>query len=357
MKKVIVFMVLVLIFFVLLAHGDKRGVLIDILKPEAIEVSGNRLYVSEGAMFLVYSLDNLNLITKFGKKGEGPGELKVVPMLPNTIEVLPDQIFVEGVTKVIFFSNDFNILKETRKKEGYRIFKIRPVGNNFVAIRMVPPIEEDKKYYLSLSLLDSQMNVIKELFKQEFPEREKDIVMVTDTIHFAVYKDKIYAENSERGFLIDVFNSKGNRLFNIKRNFKSQKITENDKKIILKNLKEDNMVMMMIQGSGGWENFKKSMNFIYPETFPQIQDIIVDNNKIYVSTFEKKGEKEKYIIMDLNGKMIKTIYLPIPQQTSFTSQTIGRGNRLYGISNSKFYYLIENEDNEEWELHMTKINL
>ena len=205
MKKIVIFLILLLMFLCITAQGRKLCVLSEVLKPEGIEISDNRLYVTEGAKFFVYSLSDQKLIKRFGKKGEGPGELMAVPMLPNTIKKFHDKLFVEGVTKVIYYSNDLKILTEKRKKEGYRIFKMLPAGNNYAAVRMLQPTEKDKKYYLSLSLLDSDMNVKKELFRQEYPEREKEIIMVPDTIHFTVYMDKIYVEKSNEGFIIEVF--------------------------------------------------------------------------------------------------------------------------------------------------------
>jgi len=249
MRKIILIIVMILLLLGTRVQGEKIGAWTEVLKPESIEVSKDRLYVVEGAIFYVYSLKDLSLITKFGKSGEGPGELKVVPMFSNRIKALHDKLFVEGMSKVIFFSKDAKLLREIRKKGGFTTFKVMPIKENFVAIRILSPTEKDKKYYLALSLLDPEMNVKKILYKQEFPEREKDIIMVTDSIHFEVYKDKLYVEESERGFLIEVFDSTGSQLFEIKKNFTKRKVTEKDKAAILKNFKEDNFIRMMVKGA------------------------------------------------------------------------------------------------------------
>lgn len=355
MRKIVLIIIMILILLVTWIQGEKIGVLSEVLKPVSIEVSGDRLYIVEGATFYVYSLKDLGLITKFGKKGEGPGELKVTPLVSNSITALNDQLFVEGLSKVIYFSKDGRLLKEVKKIGAFSTLKILPVGENFAAVRWLNPTEKDKKHYLALSLLDPGMNVIKVLYKQEFPEKEEDIIMVTDSIHFAVYKEKIYVEESEKRFFIEVFDSKGDKLLEIKKDFETRKVTGKEKEAILENFKEDNFVKMMAQSKGGWENFKKSINFVYPDRFPYIKDITVTGNKIYVSTYETKDNKEKYIIMDLKGNIVSTCYIPIPKESSFLAKTLGRDNRFYGITNNKFYYLKENEDDEEWELHVTEI--
>ena len=71
-----------------------------------------------------------------------------------------------------------------------------------------------------------------------------------------------------------------------------------------------------------------------------------------MSTFERKENKEKHIIMDLKGNMLKTIFLPLPEEPSYTSKALGRENRFWGIIKDKFYYLKLNENLDCWELHV-----
>ena len=351
MRNFLLVLLAIMILLATLIHGEKIGVLTEILKPEGIEVTGQRLYVVEGASFFAYDLDNQTLIKKFGKKGEGPGELSTVLTFPNNIRIVNDKIMTEGFNKIIFFSKDFKLLKELKKKEIF-IHKITPIKENFVAVRMSA---EKNKIIFKLLLLDPEMNVIKELYKQESLDRKKEIIMIRDTIHFAVYKDKIYVEESDKGFLIEVFDSKGNRLYEIKKNIAAPKITEKDKKAIFNNLTEDNLIAVIARREGGWDKFAKAGTFTYPAVFPHIRDIKITDDKIYVSTFEQKDNKEKYMIMDLKGNIIGTSYMPVTGQSSFSARSIGKDNRFYGIAGNKFYYLVENEDEEMWELHSAEI--
>jgi hypothetical protein len=333
-----------------LSHGEKISVLTEILKPEGIEVADGRLYVVQGPEFFVYNLNNSTLIKEFGKAGEGPGELSTVLNFPNSLRVLDDKIIAEGFNKIIIFSKDFNFLKEFRKKEML-IHKITPIKENFLAVRMSAG---KNKIIFTLLLLDPDMNTIKELHKQESFDRQKELIMVRDTIHFEVYNDKIYVEESDKGFFIEIFDSSGNRLYEIKKNFDAPKVTENDKKAIFNNLKMDNLIAVVARREGGWDEFAKKGTFTYPAAFPHIQDIKIVNDKIYVSTFEHKDNKEKCMIMDLKGNIIGSSYLPVTGESSFLARSMGKDNRFYGISNNKFYYLKENEDEEVWELHAVR---
>lgn len=347
MRKIIFVLLTITMIMGILIHAEKIGVLTEIMKPEGIEVADGRLYVVEGPAFFVYNLNNSTLIKKFGKAGEGPGELNTVLNFPNSLRILEDKIIAEGFNKIIFFAKDFKYLKEFRKKEML-IHKITPIKENFVAVRMST---EKNKIIFTLLLLDSNMNVIKELYKQESFDRQKELIMVRDTIHFEVYEDKIYVEESDKGFFIEVFDSKGNRLYEIKKNSAAPKITDKDKKAIFNELKKDNLIAIVARREGGWDEFAKKGTFTYPAVFPPIRDIKISNDKIYVSTFERKENKEKCIIMDVKGNIIGTSYLPITGQSSFSARSMGKDNRFYGIADNKFYYLKENEDEELWELH------
>lgn len=350
MRKIIFVLLIIIMLMGTLIHGEKISVLTEILKPEGIEVADGRLYVVQGPEFFVYDLNHSTLIKKFGKAGEGPGELNTVLNFPNSLRILQDKIIAEGFNKIIIFSKDFKFIKEFKKKEMF-IHKITPIKENFVAVRMSPG---KNKIIFTLLLLDPDMNVIKELYKQESFDRQKELIMVRDTIHFEVYNDKIYVEESDKGFYIEVFDSKGDRLYEIKKNFAAPKITENHKKAIFNNLKKDNLIALVARREGGWDEFVKKGTFTYPAVFPHIRDIKINNDKIYVSTFERKDNKEKCMIMDLKGNIIGESYLSITGQSSFTASSMGKDNRFYGIADNKFYYLKENEDEEVWELHAVR---
>ena len=344
---------IIFIFLTMHLFGDKMGVLPDVLKPSCIEISHDHLYVVEDAVVYAYSLKNLKLIKKFGAKGEGPGELKVVPFYPNNVTDLGDRLFFEGYDKIIVLSREFKLLKSFKKKR--RIIKLIPVADNFVAIMLGFSKEKTKFSTLSISLLDAELKIQKELYQQRLPDREKDVDMVLDSIHFAVYKDKIYVEESIKDFVIEVFDRKGDRLYEIKKGFEPVKITETDKKELVNDFKDDDFVRTMVQREGGWVKFKNSVNFVFPEKFPPIKDIIVRDDKIYVSTYEKKDNRQKFIIMDLKGNVLSTTFLPLPIKSSYLFRSLGIDNRFYGISNNNYYYIKENSDSEEWELYVTKI--
>ena len=98
MKKI----VLILLFLSLSCSlfSRKVGVLTEVLKPDNISIFEDDLFVAEGSTFYIYSLKDLQLKKKFGRKGEGPGEILSVPNFPTRIHGFSDYVLVEGINKI-----------------------------------------------------------------------------------------------------------------------------------------------------------------------------------------------------------------------------------------------------------------
>lgn len=145
MKKLFFISCLLLTAFLL--RGEKLGLLADVLRPQALEVEDGRLYAMDGASIYIYSLDDLKLIKKFGRKGNGPGELRAGDYISNSISVRPEYLMVAGVMgdnapgmlKIVYFTHEGRFVKE--KKVLPQIIRIQPVAKNFVVTR----IDQDEK--------------------------------------------------------------------------------------------------------------------------------------------------------------------------------------------------------------------
>ncbi len=91
----------------------------------------------------------------------------------------------------------------------------------------------------------------------------------------------------------------------------------------------------------GAKAYKDRVKFVFPDTYPAFKNFHINNGKLYVFTFKKRGDRSEVIVMDSKGNILKTVFLP-------------DGN-YFSISEDRFYYLKENEDEEEWELWMEKL--
>lgn len=353
MNKLRVFLLIVLMGTVgNLAFSTNLGTLAEVLKPTYIDVSRNEVFILEGATIFVYSLNNLNLLKKFGKAGEGPGELKFYPDFSNMIKVFPDHIIAVSIDKMLYYSREGKLLKEQKTSPIFRNEMI-PLGENFVVKKRLQ-VGERRVQYTSLNIYNPKTKETKELHRQLLPYSgaTRKINLIPDPIYFQVYNDKLFVEKSSEGFVIDVLNSKGEKIYVINRKYEKIPVTDMYREDAIKLQKEDaNYIRMQFT----WEDFKKRFNVIFPDHLPPIKDFIVTDNKIYVQTYNKQKNKQGYVIMDLKGKILKRLYLPLVKQPNFSEQMMGSGSKYFSICNNKFYYLHEDEDNEEWEVHVQNI--
>ena len=343
MKKVIILIMVLSIFGTVFAK--KIGSFKEVLRPEMIAISSDHIYVVEGSTIFVYSLKGLKFITKFGRKGEGPGELKSVSKFSNTVLIYPDFIFAESIDKIVYFSKEGKLINEKRKFP--ESFRFMPLGENFAGKKVVA--DDQGRLYSTVNLFNSKMEKVKELYRQKFFQQGTNIELIPESLNFWVCENKIFIEESTKGFLIEVFDSNGVKLYQIEKKYERLKVSAENKEEIIEELKQDPRTKEQ-----GWENIKQIINFTFADSFPPIQDIIVLDKKIYVKTFKKQGNKEEFLVMNLKGELQKSLYLPTVK-SRYLKQLAGLGPKFYSIENDKFYYLFENEEGE-WELHSVDIS-
>lgn len=352
MKKLI--LILLLIFLNLLLFPRKVGVLSEVMKPDNINIYQDDLFVAEGSSIYIYSLTNLKLKMKFGRKGEGPGEILYVPNYPTRVHGFSDFILVEGINKILFFNREGKFLKEIRKPTGTT--QLVPIGKNFVAKRIVPS-EDNRTVFSAIFIYDSDLKQLKSLYQQRWVQQGAPpsikIDVVGDFVHFRICDNKIFIEESPKGFIISVFDENGNQLYQIKKPFEPLKISAEQKEKLLTKLKEDPWVKPQINALGGWDEVKKIIQVEFPDYFPPIKNLDISDNKLLVQTHRGNQNREEYIIMDLKGNIEKKVFIPKRIETPLMARLMGV--KLYAIQNHQLYYIKENEEDEEWELHVEKI--
>lgn len=345
MKKCFCIVLLTLSLFGFV-FSAKSGTLTEIVKPDCFTLGDCGVFILESGTIYKYSVENLTLTGKFCRQGEGPGEIKISDYYAGSIIVLPDSVFVDSFDKILYFSERGKLIKE-RKKRGLSVSRMLPVGKNFAAIEL--DRSNSKKEVFVLSVYDSEMKKIKELYRQKSPVQGLCTAMVPDSLHFCVVNDKIFVEESPKGFFIEVFDEQGDKLYQIEKEYKKAEVTDRDKEEILRRYKEDPIVKKI-----GFEFLKKRIKFVYPDYYPVIQGIKGFSNELYARTHIIRDNKEEYVVMDLKGKTLGKMYMPAMEKASVIAMINGKDKRLCSIYKNKFYYLKENGE-EEWELHSEEI--
>lgn len=330
------------------------GTLPKVMKPSNIVVKNNKLYIAEGAIFSVYSINDQKLLYKFGKKGEGPGELIEIPHIPNKISVQKGKIFVTGIGKAIIFSETGEFISEFKTTQA--VFQLIPAGNNFIAKEFAQS-KDGKVRYMTITLYNSDMKKLKELYRQPFVQQQGAPGIILDmTLEFTslvITGEKIFLEESPKGFIIEVFDLNGNKLYDINKKYTKIPLTKKDREELENKLENDPQVKHEAKRMGGWKEMKKFIKMTFQKYFPPIKGIEASGNRLYVRTYNVKDGKDEYIVMDLRGNVKKKVYISSTFEPSINS--LIAGGRLSSIENGKLYYLLENEDEEEWELHVEEL--
>jgi len=324
-----------LLLFASLIFPEKAAVLPEIKSPAFdIVVDNNELFMVECATIFIYSLENFKLKKKFGRRGEGPREFKVHPAEHVGLSVQPDSLLVQSGGKMSFFTRDGEFKKEISRIIGFAA--LTPLDNNYVAYSR--KIIDNTNYRL-ISLLDANFKKIKEVCRSEHNIRKNKIELLWGTFHFKIYNNHIYVVYSEGDFVIDCFDKNGNFKFSIKdEKFPKRKASAKDKKRIHDwyriNLK-------------GWYH-KNKQRMRVDDYWPAIGTFFIDNDIIYIGTYLRQEENWIFYLYGIKGNFIKTLSLPLFDRHLWAPYP-------YYIKNGKLYQVLENEDTETWELHITEI--
>lgn len=308
----------------------------DLGKPYRIMVNENKLYILEDQKVYIYSIDDYKLLNKFGKTGEGPREF----MRRLNITAYKDYLVINSQGKISYWTKMGKFIREVKSPfaGGVELLgKDMYVGNGFR--RRTP---KDPVNYNTIVLYDSKFKKIREIDKKQANFQRKYIKFFGQAYYFINSRTKkwIYVIGHD-GMKINVFNEKGDKLFVIEEPYQKIKVTETDIKAV-----EDSF-----NDTRARHFFEENRNRFRYETYkPAIKNFLEYDNLIYVETWKRKDNKTEFYVFGQDGKLKSRMFLPLVM-IDF------RRSYPYFIDKGKFYQLVENEDEEIWELHVTDLNI
>lgn len=336
-KKAALYLFLLIIVAAYLP-ADKVVVLEGVFQPDMMAFSDKYFYVSEKTTIHIYCLKNFKPIKKFGREGEGPKEFKINPLgAPLIIVPIEDKLLINSMAKVSIYTAGGEYIKE---------FKVPPdqvyIPFEDGYIYSGAAVGKDGKTVMAINLANSKFEKIKDLYlsdwemgaamKFEFP---------VSSFAFVPQKEKIYVAAGKEGFVIDIFDKTGNKLSRIKKDYQPLKLPSDYKAKTVK----------WFLNHPHWKTlyniFKSRLSF--KTHYPPIFQMNGGENRLYVLTYKMKGNDRECIILDLTGKEIKRVFLPIPEVYGFDLLP------KYTFHNRVFYILKENEDEEVIELHKLEL--
>ncbi|HLP46903.1 MAG TPA: hypothetical protein VK186_09625 [Candidatus Deferrimicrobium sp.] len=336
MKKWLLF--LLMFSFISPVWAEKMATFTDFNKPDNIFIDNELVVITEGTNIFLYSPKDFKLLKKFGKQGEGPQEFIVDSYNPLRIKLQPDYIQVNSLRKISYYTRKGDYIKELKHNIYFGFADFFPIGDQFVGFELE---QKDQKTFLLASMYDANLQKIKEFYRKKMPPRQgQKFRILEESVYICTAGDKIFLDG-DTDFIINIFDKKGEKCFAIQPKYEKLKFTDKDKDDILNYFQTNPNSKPYI------EQIKS--NLIYPDYFPAVRNFIAVDQKLYVQLFSKKEGKTEFYIFDQDGKFLEKVWLPIKITNPVEPL------QLYTIYNGKLYQLIENIDEENWELHVNDI--
>lgn len=328
-----VLIILICLLFALSIFGERLTTFPQLSKPVLIKVGENLICINEGEEVYLYDLNDFKLIKKFGRRGEGPGEFSS----DLEINILKEKIMIESQGKLSFYSFTGDLIKEMRRLPKYRRLKL--LEDRYIA---ASGILSNDVYHSVAIILDADFNELKTFYHDEARyHQQKQVTNFSTSWYFDVSEKKCFIVGSS-DFKIDVFNKNGDSLYTISPKYERVKVSQEFIDAWFESIKKR-------RGMERYYSAKQRVRF--PEFFPAILDLIVDSGHVYVLTFRRKQEKSEFFIFDLEGKLVKKTFLPLKSLGNY----VGVFFFPYCIKNNYLYQLIDNEEDEVWELQRFSI--
>ncbi len=321
--------------------AEKLATLTQPASPSNIYIHNGQLFVADFPSIHVYSMKDFKLIKTFGRQGEGPGEfMRFVRILFQG-----EHIVVHNALRLAYFSKDFVFQKQRRVPETFdRGLKF--MGDHFIAAYNEPKPGSKDLVDQTVNLYDNNIKKICEFYRQSYYfklNRTVNAIYLPEVgrrtgIRFFVEGEKLFVEgeDGETGN-IHVFDKTGKKISTINHKFPKLKVTKEHLQAAEDHftLRRRRLIFIL----------KERKQLVIPDYFPAIHYLHIGGGRIYVSPYQLKEGKNQFFIMDLEGKLIKEVLVPVQKQDMFTFYPMT-------ISNGILYQLSENqEEDEDWELH------
>lgn len=318
----------------------KPAVLEEVMIPDGIAVDDSFVYVTEDTTVRVFSLKDFKLKTTFGKAGEGPGEFMPKPSTGGSaigIVPLPEQLFIRSLGKISCFSKTGALIKEMKTGKS-RSTSILPFGDNYLSFSEADT--DGKGLVTRIRLMDPQLNPIKVIYTSARPLGEQPKLRIfSKSFIVRTFEDKIYVADKQE-FHIAIFDKNGKPLPGVSMDYPLPVVSDEDKNSVIQWFKTSPRTR------DTWA-FLKTMVEV-SDNYAAIKNFWVTGGAIYVMTYKTTDGKREFFIFGPGGKLKEKKLLKIFENNIMEDfpTTVYKG---------KLYQLVEDPDDETWNLHVTAI--
>lgn len=335
------------------AEAQSLGRLPAGLSPDSVDFTASELYVLDRGTVSVFSLPEIALLLSIDVRGIGIGKLSPNHQFDQALRVHGDRIWLEDGRKLLLYSASGQFISEKQKPKNTVWFL--PAGDGFVAKSMV--VEGDPGIqHIRAVLYDAELREIKELYRQKWFQQQDakgfSTELLGDLLHIAVVGDRICVEESPKGFFIELFDRSGSRVGAIEKPIAGVPVTAQDRDREMALVRKEKRVALMIRRTGSWEKLREIWTITFPERTSPLRELQACGDSLLVRTFERRGEAERYLLLDLDGTVRKEAFLPLVSDAETESRVSGAA--FFKLLGDRFYYLKRDEASDRWEVRRTE---
>ncbi|MFC1563374.1 hypothetical protein ACFL6G_00495 [candidate division KSB1 bacterium] len=317
-------------------EAQKLGVLPDIETPASIHVDSSNIYVTEQSKIYIYSMNDLSLVRKFGKAGDGHSEFRIESGRNISIDVSTDNILVSSDGTLSFYSKKGDFINEVEIHPQADItvpFKDRLVSAAYY-IRVGTGKSEE---YISIHVNGlKDITRIREIYRSSLgqgsaigfgDDGDLDIRLFPDILKFQARDDKIFIGDAKKGLYFIVYDYEGKVLYEINKDYENKRITEEMKTAKIEKFKKRKI----------WQRHREMIEFEIPEYLPAFSNFFISEGKMFVYLYSSDNINREILVLDQKGDEIGTISVPLSDHST--------------VANNRYYYLKKNVY-EEWEIYV-----
>jgi len=336
MKKAVFLLLIFCLIRPAVADGPV-GVLEEVFKPDRFLVARDYVYVGEKHRVSVYAREDLRLIRQFGSAGEGPREFKLGHGVNSLgIDVVDDKLVIGSVGKMSLYTLEGKFMKEFKVPSFGRLV---PLADWYLAAVSLPVAEGFPVQ--AVVILDGEMNRRKVLLKTDNPMGMGARFQVPrPRTLFLAEGERIFVSDDSDILSIRVFDLAGNPVSTIKGPEERVAVSRRFK----------SMLETFYRTSPDWKDYWGyiQQHLAFPDYFPAIRDMFVDQGLVYVQTFVYRDGNAQWLLFGVDGKFKGRAWLPL--DNFYTDEAT-----LHGVRDGIYFYLRENPDKEVWEVHAVPV--
>ncbi len=305
-------------------------------KPNFITAGEGWLCISEESspvhLFRVEG-NSIKFVTSFGTEGEGPGEFNWI----HRLRIIGNSLEIPTAGRYARFDMNGKLIEEQKVLVTVLKNQLFQVGQNFF---LKSYAREPRNLLTTISLYDSDFKLLKEIGKMEVIDFISRFNPAPDLLTLLADRDTVFiCSSTARQSTVEFFDGQGNSLKRIDLPMKACPVTQSLKKMLIKPLRE------MCESEGEWIEFSKQI--VFPDWTPGVKDIFIQGGQIICQGYQRRDDLAEYVLLDLSGKELKRSY-----HRYFDRDPNGC---KYCFYQGRLYYLLDNADEEVWELHIEDI--